>query len=168
MAEVLRDFAEEIPEWARWIASHVRLTLLVLLVPVVMSIVGIIALVNVGYLEFTGDTIIEVKGSGNTITVPRAPQAITVNDIACKGIVDPPTKTRMNGYRATYSVRDAANIVTLYSMILTLDDQGQPRDAYSVVWEYGDGALDARDQLSPPVILPTTDKSLECIRRAGR
>ena len=117
------------------------------------------------YIQVTGDTSVLVKDTKGDvhITIPKAPNAgVTSRDIACKGTVSGPLSARMNGYRATYAVRDKDGIVTTYSMVLTLDDRGEPRDAYSLAWEYGDGKVDARDQIMPRFIVTETETT-QCL-----
>ena len=122
------------------------------------------------YVNVSGDTDVlvrDVKGDVH-ITIPKAPnEGVTSRDIACLGTVLGPLSARMNGYRATYAVRDTRGIVTAYSMVLTLDDRGEPRDAYSLAWEYGDGKVDDRDQITP-IFIVTEAETTKCLQVRGQ
>src|SRR3990167_9359737 len=162
MAEKIGDLVESLAlQLARFFDAHL----------ITRVICGVLIIFVVGasfftfYIQVSGDTSVlvkDVKGDVHII-IPRAPNAgVTSADIACKGKVAGPASARMNGYVATYAVRDKAGIVTTYSMVLTLDDRGEPRDAYSLLWETGDGVIDDRDQLTP-IFIVTDVATTECL-----
>ena len=117
------------------------------------------------YVNVTGDTNLIVTGDNNEITIPRAPQEITPQTIACKGAVEVISRSAANGYRAIYSVLEDDGISTTYFLSLSLDAQGQPVSQFSVNWERGDGSPGG-----PPggTFVPVDAKTLKCLQERAR
>ncbi len=134
------------------------------------------AIINLASLKLT-NTGIEVKGDNNRISfeVPRSPGEVTAAMIACDGTVEVVERESATaGYRATRTFGDQDG-ATFYSLVLTLDEAGQPRDQFSIYIEQdtADKVQDARDgkldgRFSHTEFLPIDTAALECLMSSNQ
>lgn len=141
-----------------------------------LTLVGAGAIINLASLKLT-NTGIEVRGDYNQISfeVPRSPGEVTAAMIACDGAVEVVTReSAAAGYRATRTFADQEG-ATFYSLVLTLDENGQPRDQFSIYVEQDteDEARDQRDgkldgRFSHTEFLPIDPAAVECLMSADQ
>ena len=136
-----------------------------------LTLLGAGAIINLASLKLT-NTGIEVRGDNNQISfeVPRSPGEVTAATIACDGTVEVVRRESATvGYRATQTFGDDSG-ATFYSLVLTLDEAGRPRQQFSIYIEQDtddrtedgrDGKIDGR--YSHTEFLPVDSKSLECL-----
>lgn len=167
MSERVHEVIDSIPAWAYWLAKRARLVLAAAGIGAVLAIVGVIAVVNIGSLVVTGDTFVDVSGNNNRVTIPRAPDTITPETIACKGLVLSLRGSAGAGYTAKFTVMGEDGYPTNYFLSLSLLPDGLPVDQASVSWRHEDGVEDASDSQFP-VNVPVSETTRDCLAERAR
>ncbi len=150
---------------------HVTLAqLIVAMVLVLGGGAGMFALIT---FEPNVQSVVVGDGNQGDISVARSPGDVTAATIACsdESTVEKVTReTSVLGYKARVTYWDEQGLSTFYSLVLTLDSDGQPLDQFSVAVEQDttDTAQDDLDGLRDgkyvhTEFVPVDGKALECL-----